>query len=186
MQFEADLPSPLQISVALTDLIPEACMGVLEPVISITPGVCNKSGLVLPAIAFLENLKLGDCEDGLHSRDDALIRIIMAASGGSLNHVQRNKQSQSTHGRDLVDSWISHSSIFPPQVLIEEKAENQNISAALKDLRDKFFRLPHYTTATVIGIAIAGDLVQFGTYEARGTWQFDLEFNLRIESHRVK
>jgi hypothetical protein len=112
----------------------------------------------------------GKSEDSLHRRDDILLDIIQSVA--PLRTSERNRVSHSTIGGTHVDAYLAQSARHPPQVLCEEKASSSELQAAMQDLKDKFVYIPHFNLTPVFGIAIAGDVVQFGVYTPDLHWCF--------------
>ena len=131
------------------------------------------------ACAFMLNEKAGRSEDGLHGRDDSLLRIIQLVTGMTS---ERNKISLSTFKKTRTDVYLYLPGL-PPLVHVEEKAEEGNLMEAKNELTAKFCStLPHYHQQLqfIIGIAIAGDFISFGKLPLGGGfgWQMMHTFNL--------
>ena len=137
------------------------------------------------ACAFMLNEKVGRSEDGLHSRDDSLLRIIQIVARLT---AERNKISLSTFKKLRSDVYLYLPGL-PPLVHVEEKAEEGNLIEAINQLTAKFCStLPHYHPQLqyIIGIAIAGDHISFGKLPLSGGrgWQMLHTFNVIDLSQR--
>ncbi|CAH1768172.1 5741_t:CDS:2, partial [Entrophospora sp. SA101] len=106
-------------------------------------------------LKLLKNLKEGDSEDGLHGRDGGLLGIVSYLSSFQVN---RNVTSRSTLKRKRVDAHVG--SI--PIILMEEKADKNDLDLAKYELMNKFAWPPHYRKLPfVIAIAVANDIISF-------------------------
>jgi hypothetical protein len=112
-------------------------------------------------VQLLRNRKFGDNEAGLHSRDDALFSIILDAAGESYR-IQRDKISPTTTPGSRLDGNM-HRAGYPPVLAFEEKPAG-DLDGAKRDLSSKVFFIPHYKQLPfIVGVAISGDEVVFGT-----------------------
>ncbi len=89
---------------------------------------------------FLQNERTGTTEDGLHHRDDALMKIIREIA---VLKPERNTTSDSTLAQTRPDGYL-YSEGFPPVVVWEEKSKDSELDEARADLRNKFRWLQHY------------------------------------------
>lgn len=135
----------------------------------------------------MANEKTGSSEDGLHGRDDFLLRIIRLIAGLTS---ERNKVSFSTFhtSRSAVYLYLPG---LPPLVHVEEKAAEGELNQATNELTANFCStLPHYHQQLqyIIGIAIAGNHVSFGKLPLGVAppdgWQLLHTFDVTHLSHR--
>jgi hypothetical protein len=177
--FIAELPEKLSINIQVLNTyeIPftriKDC-SFIQLVDNITPPIMGS------VCSFLQNDLTSFTEDGLHGRDDALMKIIRLI--GLLSSA-RNTTSDSTLARHRPDGMLFHEG-FPPLVIFEEKAEDGQLSEAEKDLNEKIRWLPHYDKLNFVVIAIAGNIVQFAqiTQQRIGN---EISFNLKRETDRL-
>ena len=109
----------------------------------------------------LENDVDGTTEDCYHGRNDHIFSIIRKLASMKRD---RNAKNVSTLPDSRVDVFLFHKN-FPPLVLAEEKASENDLGDAVNQLKDKFCReLPHYDPRLtwIFGIAIAGNDISFG------------------------
>lgn len=126
------------------------------------------------ACQFLRNKRSGTSEDALHGRDDALFEIICVLA---LMSPERNKVASSTQQGKRADGYL-YKSGFPPLVIWEEKDVDGKLQAAKDDLNKKFFFLPHYgQLSSIVGVAIAGNMVSFGTLRDGFTQRASFDLN---------
>lgn len=135
---------------------------------------------------WMENIHTGTrAEDGLHGRDDLLLRISILITDGALRS-ERNIVSFSTKHERRSDVYLALPGC-PPLVYVEEKALEGDLPVANKELNEKFCPLPHYERELdfIIGIAIAGNFVCFGQLSLAGGFHPLHTFNLNELSQRA-
>jgi hypothetical protein len=104
-----------------------------------------------------------------HSRNDALLRILIEASGLALV-LSRDSDTSPTSDRSRPDCNLALLN-FPPYLLVEEKAASADIAQARQDLITKFNWILHYHRLPfVFAIAIAGNVIEFGILTPNGNY----------------
>jgi len=106
-------------------------------------------------------------ENNDHYRNDCLMWIIRHVGGLASS---RDLVQSPTADRVRLDVSLSFQN-FPPLVVSEEKASQDDLQKAQEEIIEKFRWLDHYTGKTpyVVGIAIAGNIVRFGTVGPPGS-----------------
>jgi len=129
---------------------------------------------------FLKNERTGTTEDGLHQRDDFLMKIIREIA---VLKPERNTTSDSTLAQTRPDGYL-YSEGFPPVVVWEEKSKDSELDEARADIRNKFRWLQHYGKLNfIVVISIAGDSVEFSKMTSVGL-SSQTSFNLNNIAHR--
>ncbi|CAL8470681.1 g10223 [Coccomyxa elongata] len=122
----------------------------------------ERSNIAHDVVGFLLGRQSGDAEDSLHARDDCLFHIMGDISGMPL---QRNKVSDGSTKGARLDMDVGQ----PPCVVAEEKDKRSKLGDAVRECLTKTAWIPHYALLPfLVGVAVAGDLVQFFTFNAQG------------------
>ncbi len=96
--------------------------------------------------------------------------------------LQRNKVSDGSAKGACLDVYVGQ----PPCVVAEEKDMRSKLGDAIRECFTKTAWRPHYALLPfLVGIAIAGDLVQFFTFNAQGK-KTEVEYRLTSVLDRAK
>ncbi len=96
--------------------------------------------------------------------------------------LQRNRVSEGSTKGARLDIYVGQ----PPCVVAEEKDTRRKLADAIRECLTKTAWIPHYALLPfLVGVAIAGDLVQFFTFNAQGK-KAEVLYNLASIVDRAK
>lgn len=96
--------------------------------------------------------------------------------------LQRNKVSDGSTKGARLDIYVGQ----PPCVVAEEKDTRRKLADAIRECLTKTAWIPHHAHLPfLVGVAIAGDLVQFFTFNALGK-KTEVQYNLTSTVDRAK
>ena len=96
--------------------------------------------------------------------------------------LQRNKVSDGSTRGARLDVYVGR----PPCVVAEEKDVSGKLELAINECLTKIAWIPHYARLRfLIGVAFAGELVQFFTFNRQGR-QLGVQYNLTRIEDRAK
>ena len=95
---------------------------------------------------------------------------------------QRNKVSEGSTKGARLDVYVGQ----PPCVVAKEKDDDRKLADAVKECLDKTAWIPHYDLLPfLVGVAFAGSLVQFFTFNKQGI-KTEVQYSLRSAEDRAK